>query len=117
MRASYDWEMATWDIVTAAVGAYYWTLRRTYSSLVRGAKLFDDLRQREQDALQLNDTVLQGLVVAKMAFELNEHDRAVAALDASIGATSRMISTLLGGHSAHDNLLLRSHAAVIQEQA
>jgi hypothetical protein len=64
MRASYDWEMAVWDIVTAAVGVYYWTLRRAYPSLIRGAKLFDDLRQREQDALELNDTVLQGLVVA-----------------------------------------------------
>jgi hypothetical protein len=116
MRASYDWEMAVWDIVTAAVGVYYWTLRRTYSSLVRGSKLFDDLRQREQDALELNDTVLQGLVVAKLAFELDQRERAMAALDMSIAATSRMITDLLGSHATKDNLLLRSRPAILEDQ-
>src|SRR3954447_2897300 len=47
LRASYDWEAAIWDIITAAVGVYYWTLRRTYGSLMKGAQLFEDMRQRE----------------------------------------------------------------------
>ncbi|MCW2494737.1 MAG: hypothetical protein JWQ77_661 [Jatrophihabitans sp.] len=116
MRASYDWEMATWDIVTAAVGVYYWTLRRAYSSLIRGAKLFDDLRQREHDALELNDNVLQGLVVAKLAFELDQRDRAMAALDASISAASRMVSDFLGPHQSRDGaVLLRSEPATLEE--
>jgi hypothetical protein len=116
MRASYDWEMATWDIVTAAVGVYYWTLRRAYSSLIRGAKLFDDLRQREHDALELNDNVLQGLVVAKLAFELDQRDRAMAALDSSINAASRMVTDFLGPHPARDgSILLRSQAATIED--
>jgi hypothetical protein len=115
MRASYDWEMACWDVVTAAVGVYYWTLRRMYSALVRGAKLFDDLRQREHDALELNDNVLQGLVVAKLAFELDQRERAMAALDSSISAASRMITDFLG-HPTHDNsVLLRSQAATVNE--
>src|SRR4051812_41325011 len=62
LRASYDWEAAIWDIITAAVGVYYWTLRRTYGSLMKGAQLFEDMRQREAQALELNDNVLQGLV-------------------------------------------------------
>jgi len=37
---------------------YYWTLRRNYSSVMHGAQLFEDLRQRERQALELNDTVL-----------------------------------------------------------
>ena len=37
----------------------------------------DPLRKQ---ALRLNDEVLQGLVVAKMAFESGDHDRAEAAL-------------------------------------
>lgn len=116
MRASYDWEMAVWDIVTAAVGVYYWTLRRAYSSLVRGAKLFDDLRQREHDALELNDNVLQGLVVAKLAFELDQRDRAMAALDSSINAASRMITDFLGPQTTRDgSILLRSEAAMIED--
>jgi hypothetical protein len=108
--------MAVWDIVTAAVGVYYWTLRRAYSSLVRGAKLFDDLRQREHDALELNDNVLQGLVVAKLAFELDERERAMAALDSSINAASRMISDFLGPHSPREGaILLRSEPAMIED--
>jgi len=104
MRDAYDWEMAVWDIVTAAVGVYYWTLRRAYSSLVRGAKLFDDLRQREHDALELNDNVLQGMVGA------------MAALDASSNAASQMITDCLGPHPSRDgNLLLRSEPAVLEE--
>src|SRR5207247_3133172 len=66
LRASYDWEAAVWDIVTAAVGVYYWTLRRAYAQMVRGAALFEDMRQREREALELNDRVLQGMVVARM---------------------------------------------------
>src|SRR5438552_2335006 len=60
LRAAYDWESASWDVLSALIGIYYWTLRRTYGSLMEGAKLFEDLRQRERQALELNDAVLQG---------------------------------------------------------
>ena len=116
MRESYDWEMAVWDVVTAAVGVYYWTLRRAYSSLMRGAQLFEDVRQREHDALELNDTVLQGLVVAKLAFELEQRERGMAALESSITAASKMITEFLGPHPTRDGgLLLRSQPAVLDD--
>ena len=35
-----------WDLVTACVAVYYWTLRRVYGSLMQGATLFEDLEQR-----------------------------------------------------------------------
>ena len=118
MRESYDWEMAVWDVVTAAVGVYYWTLRRAYSSLLRGAQLFEDVRQRERDALELNDNVLQGLVVAKLAFELDQRDRGMTALESSIHAASKMISEFLGTHQSRDgNVLLRSQPAVLDESS
>jgi hypothetical protein len=117
MRTAYDWQMATWDIVSAAVGVYYWTLRRTYSSLMKGAKLFEDIRQREHDALQLNDAVLQGLVVAKLALELDQRDRAMSALESSINAASNIISNLLGpqGAGKDHRKLLRSEPAVLED--
>src|SRR3712207_5123797 len=113
MRASYDMSMAAWDVVTAAVGVYYWSLRRGYAPLMRGAKLFEDLRQREQQALELNDNVLQGLVVAKLALDLGEHDRARAALDSSITSAGAIITDLLDleGRPA-SRRLLRSSAAL-----
>jgi hypothetical protein len=120
MRAAYDWEMAVWDVVGAAVGVYYWTLRRTYSSLMRGAKLFEDIRQREHEAVQLNDAVLQGLVVAKMSLELDQRERAMDALDSAINAATSMIGNLLGANGTHVDgrraSLLRSAPATIEER-
>jgi hypothetical protein len=118
LRTSYDWEAAIWDIVTAAVGVYYWTLRRTYGPLMRGAQLFEDMRQREQQALELNDNVLQGLVVAKMAIELGQQEKAMSALEASIASASHMISDLLGKQpSRGEKGLLRTNPAAIGEPA
>jgi hypothetical protein len=113
MRTAWGWPLATWDVVGALVAAYYWSLRRNYSSLMQGAKLFDDLRQREQQALELNDSVLQGLVVAKMALDLDQPERAQQALTASIDSASRMITELLGSEH-HSMKLLRSAAAAVQ---
>jgi signal transduction histidine kinase len=107
MRTAWGWPLALWDIVGAIVATYYWTLRRHYGSLMQGAQLFQDLRQREQQALELNDAVLQGLVVAKMALDLEQPRKANEALSASIESASRIITELLG--SSHASLdLLRS---------
>ena len=84
-------------------------------SLRRAPRRSADLRRREQAALELNDTVLQGLVVAKLAFELDEHERGLDALDAAITATSRMITALLDGQTTNSNLLLRSRPAILQD--
>lgn len=107
MRTAWGWPLAIWDIVGAIVAVYYWSLRRNYGSLMQGAQLFQDLRQREQQALELNDAVLQGLVVAKMALDLDQPRKANEALTASIQSASRIITELLG--SSHSSLdLLRS---------
>ena len=101
-----------WDVIGAVVAVYYWTLRRNYGSLMQGAQLFQDLRQREQQALELNDAVLQGLVVAKMALDLDQPAKANEALTASIASASRIITELLG--SQHHSLdLLRSVPAAV----
>jgi hypothetical protein len=116
LRSSYDWEAASWDIITASVGVYYWTLRRTYGSLMRGAQLFEDMRQRESQALELNDNVLQGLVVAKMAFDLDQQEKAQSALDSAIAAASHMITDLLGTHpDRSDSGMLRTRAAALDK--
>jgi hypothetical protein len=111
MRTAWGWPLAIWDIIGALVGIYYWTLRRTYSSLMQGAKLFEDMREREQQALEINDNVLQGLVVAKMALDLGEPDKADRALTMAIGSASKMITDLLGSEHFAINLL-RSAPAV-----
>jgi hypothetical protein len=112
MRQAWSWPLVTWDLISAGVAIYYWTLRRHYSSLVRGAQLFEDVRQREQQALELNDSVLQGLVVAKMALDLDDPAKAGRALESSIDAASRMITDLLGSEHSAGALLRTAPAAV-----
>ncbi len=110
MRAAWGWPLATWDVVGAAVGVYYLTLRRSYASLMQGAQLFSDLRQREQQALELNDSVLQSIVVAQMALDLDDTETARTALAGSIASASEIITDLLGSEH-HSVALLRSRAA------
>jgi hypothetical protein len=112
MRSAWGWPLTIWDCVGLVVALYYWTLRRNYSSLMQGAQLFEDLRKREQQALELNDSVLQGLVVAKMALDLDDTAKANAALTSSITSASRIITNLLGTEGFNIQLL-RSAPAVV----
>jgi len=114
MRAAWGWQLALWDVIGATVAVYYWTLRRNYGSLMQGAQLFEDMRKREQQALELNDNVLQGLVVAKMSLDLGKEDKARDALDTAIGSASHMITDLLGSDQRPVSAgLLRRTAATI----
>ena len=116
MRSAWGWPLTIWDCVGLVVALYYWTLRRNYSSLMQGAQLFEDLRKREQQALELNDSVLQGLVVAKMALDLDDTHKANAALTTSIDSASRIITNLLGTEGFNIQLL-RSAPAVVDLSA
>lgn len=118
MRAAWSWPLSLWDLAAMGVALYYWSLRRNYSSLMQGAQLFEDMRKREQQALELNDSVLQGLVVSKMALELGDADRAQAALESSIESASRIITDLLGSDDSRVVMLRGAPAALgLDEEA
>ena len=112
LRTAWGWPLAAWDVLAALVGVCYWSIRGSHSTWTQGAQLFVDLRAREQQALELNDTVLQGLVVARMALDLEQPAKADEALTASIGAARAIITDLLG-HQAHALDLLRSGPAAV----
>lgn len=112
MRRAWDWSIAGWDVVGAVVALYYWSLRRTYSSLMQGAKLFEDMRLRERQALEINDNVLQGAVVAKMSLELGDVKKAEEALASTIAAASSIITGLLDNGSVTGSAI-REHAALV----
>jgi len=114
MRDAWGWQLAMWDVIGGLVAVYYWSLRRNYGSLMQGAQLFEDMRKREQQALELNDNVLQGLVVAKMSLDLGRDEQARTALDTAIGSASHMITDLLGSDQRPLSAgLLRRTAATI----
>jgi hypothetical protein len=115
MRTAWGPELALWDLVGALVASYYWTLRGGFGAGSSSPQLFKDQHEREQRALELNDAVLQGMVVARLALDLGERRRGLSALDGSIEAASRMITELIGDDRGHlANRPLRSTAAVVE---
>ncbi len=117
MRTAWGPELALWDLVGAVVASYYWTLRGGFGGGVESPQLFTDQVEREQRALELNDAVLQGMVVARMALELGERKRGMAALDNSIAAASHMITELIGDDRGHAKRPLRSSPALVERPA
>jgi signal transduction histidine kinase len=96
MRTAFDPAAVVWDLLTAAIGVYYWTLRRTYGALMNGAKLFDDLRERQRQALEINDGIVQGLATAKLALELDQRHVTKEALESTLASARALITELLG---------------------
>lgn len=86
----------TWglDVLTAFVGIWYWTMRRRFPDLVSGTAVFEDLRQRQRRALEINDNVVQGLVRAKMSFDLHRDEEARDALLTTMDASNRIVDEL-----------------------
>ena len=117
MRAAWTPALAAWDLISAFVAVYYWTLRRTYASLMEGAQLFEDLRGRERQALELNDNILQALVVARMAVEVGDEKRALASLDTAISSASGMITDLVGSGTDTKGLLRRTSALLDKQSS
>ena len=118
MREAFDMQAVIWDIFTAAVGIYYWTLRRTYGALMSGAKLFDDLRERQRQALEINDGIVQGLATAKLALELDQQHVTREALESTLASARGLITELLGEVSDQTFApgdLRRSRAALLRK--
>jgi len=96
MRAAFGWPVVIYDFVAAAIAIHYWSLRRTYGTLMHGAKLFDDLKERQRQAVQLNDNVVQGLVAAQLALSLDEREMGAEAVADTLAKARAIISDLLG---------------------
>ena len=91
--------MWLWDFGIAAVGVWYWTQRRRFPELVSGTAVFEDFRIRQRRALEVNDNIVQGLVRAKMNYELDRADEGNAALAQTREAGRRMVEHLHGAKS------------------
>lgn len=119
MRQGFDTFQVGWDIFTAAVGIYYWTLRRTYGSLMSGAKLFEDMKERQRQALEINDNIVQGLATAKLSLELDQQQMTREALESTLASARNLITELLGDVSEKQNFeagdLRRSRAALLRK--
>jgi hypothetical protein len=84
-------------LAAAVVQIYSWRVNEMEHARAEGFRLqLLEGRMRKKQALQINDAVVQGLVVAKMAASLGERERADAALDTALARARAIISDLLG---------------------
>jgi hypothetical protein len=101
MRQAWDWHVAVWDFVVAAVGIYYLTLRGSYASVLRGAQMFEDMKVRQSQALEINDNIVQGLAVAQYELERGDEGRSREAIEGTLVKARDLITQLLG--ERHEN--------------
>lgn len=105
MRGAFsEWHVAYWDIVTAGVGLWYLTLRTRFPALVRGAAIFEDVRERQRQALEIHDNVVQGLATAKLRFEMDSYEEGLASVEETLAASRRIITELLGDEDSETAL-------------
>jgi hypothetical protein len=109
LRQAWHWQSAVWDVITAIVGIYYLSLRGSYASVLRGAQMFEDLKVRERQAIEINDNIVQGLTVAQYAMDAGRDDQTRKAIEESLRRAQEIIDGLLtdGEHGAPDPGSLR----------
>lgn len=95
LREAWPWESAVLDVLSGAVAIFYLSLRGQYAGLLAGAGMYEDLRARERQALEINDNIVQGLARVKWALEAHRHEEAQAAADATLAEAQRMVTDLL----------------------
>src|SRR5439155_13124727 len=84
--------------VRAKVAAFVdiWLEHKRAEELTRALTAAED---RRRHALQINEGIVQGIAVAKMALELGDSDRALDTLDRTLGAAKRVMTHLLLDHT------------------
>ena len=67
----------------------------------------DDVERVRRNAVEFNDDVVQGLVVARMAVEVGDLETAAAAIDRSLEAARKIVGDLLDGSPLTPGSLVR----------
>lgn len=104
LRESWHWPSIAWDIAGAGVALFYLSLRGSYHSVLRGAQLFEDMKVRERQALEINDNIVQGLSVAKYALDQGKDEQSRKAIEDSLLNARWIITELLGERNSETEL-------------
>ena len=59
-------------------------------------------REREQEALDIHDNIVQGLAEAKLAFDVGRPEQAREAIERTLAAARRIMTELLGEPGEHE---------------
>lgn len=83
------------DVVTAGLGIWYFATRRRYAEAFEGAELSEDIKEREREARAMHDGIVQTTTQALLLLQLDRHDEAEEALDASLAQAKGIVDTFL----------------------
>jgi hypothetical protein len=100
LRDALGFHAAMLDFVGAAVAVWYLSLRGRYSALLSGPTLFEDIKERQRQALEINDDIVQGLTTVLYATELGDTATARAAAQRALTASRHIIAELVGGEES-----------------
>jgi hypothetical protein len=90
------WPMAVIDSSTAVVAIAFLVQRLIADrGAATGNQMYEDLRERRQTALDLNDDVIQGIVTAKLALDLGDPEEARLSLERTLASSRELVGQLL----------------------
>jgi hypothetical protein len=88
---------------------------------MQGAKLFEDLRERQRQALEINDNIVQGLAQAQLALHLGNDAESEEAIAGTLASARHIITDLLQRSGSERTVfsagdLRRSEPATLQRR-
>jgi signal transduction histidine kinase len=99
MREAWHWPTAGWDIFSAIVAFYYLSLRHAYGALLgKSPGMFADFKDRERQALEIHDNIVQGLTAVRWSLDAGRPDQAREASERTLAHAQAMMAELLDEH-------------------
>ena len=112
-----DWHLVAADLVTALIAFWHWSLRKQYGAMLEAGQLYEDVKGRQRQALEINDNIVQGLTVAHLALASKDANRSLEAMEATLAKARTIISDLIGEVGEETRLtpgeLVRTRPAVV----
>jgi hypothetical protein len=101
-------------IAASAASIAAWRISEQAALVVADQQARDeDLRSRRRHALEIQDDIVQGIVVAKLARSLEDHQQLDRALDATLAKARAIVSDLLADQPVGELELVRRAESVI----
>ena len=99
LREAWHWPNAGWDVFSAIVAVYYLSLRHSYGRLLGDSpRMFADFKDRERQALEIHDNIVQGLTAVRWSLDAGRPEQAREASERTLAHAQAMMAELLDDH-------------------
>lgn len=84
------------NLAAAAIAIWYVSLRNRFKVVWRGAALFDDMRERQDRALDIHDNVVQDVTRAKLELDRGNREAALEIIEETLADSKALTTEILG---------------------